>query len=339
MMNSDCLSSQVCSISRFLQEDEEVLWMERRRKIFDSLFWGYFGIGSFLFGVFALMVLDCLEPGGHNPDEIKYWLFLPLLGLLPLGCAAYILRSRLTTRYILTNRRALVLESPFARQKMMQIPLWSGLVHIVKRYPDGTTSYLLAEPQCKLEYGFERLQATEDLEKQLRRLGVRLPSVALPKPPSAKRLCILSLILAFSVYTIARSVKSEPMWQLLVYGERTVGTITGFRAMLHKESRKKRHTRRVLRYHPILSFRTIDGSSEVSAVSILGDKYYAGQPGERVEILYNSRNPSVASRIAYGRFFEPAIVLVVMGISSYLLLVDLYRLRRYRPRRTDNRRG
>lgn len=318
------------------QEEVEVLWTERRSKLCDGYVWSLLGCNIPLLFVYGMLTLSCTEPGGMLPEESRYLLFFPVLSALSLLLIICHVLGNYRTVYILTRSHAhIVIRYPLVGRKTYSTSITRHMVFEVKRRQDGSADYMLMQHrvgELTIPAGFIGVKNVAELERQLKQCGVQLPSSAhatSAPPPSTKKLVILSLLPLLILGVTTHRMQNSDALRLDVMGQPAIATVAGYCVQAKKEGRKRRSSRAVTRYYPILQFQTAEGTP-TQAIDRLGDKRPQHELREQVDIIYLPHNPSVAKRASRLRYVEPGLILLFFLGSLTALGINLHRLYRHR---------
>ena len=226
--------------------------------------------------------------------------------------------------YVLSNRRAFIIETPVKRGKPATIITFRvrrNMVGRVLRRSSGHVDYHLGrevmEEEEDLPRGFINLAPEQDPAPVLTQLGVelpaegetrKLPGFSYPREEEYRRpgynLILAVLALAACLFCLDTQGSS-----LLLSGQETTATILSYEQ--GKETRGRKWTRRtVTTHHPLLAFNTPDGQThKVQSIYGFDDepKYPAGS---QVTALYAPADPGCATIKDYGILRAPAFMLL-----------------------------
>ena len=226
--------------------------------------------------------------------------------------------------YVLSNRRAFIIETPVKRGKPATVITFRVRRHMVGRVlrrSSGHVDYYLGrevmEGEEDLPRGFINLPPEQDPGPIFARLGVELPAegesrdipgFSYPKKEERRRpgynLILAMLALAACLFCLDTQGTS-----LLLSGQETTATILSYEQ--GKETRGRKWTRRtVTTHHPLLAFNTPDGRThKVQSIYGFDDepKYPAGS---QVTALYAPAAPGCATIEDYGILRAPAFMLL-----------------------------
>ena len=317
------------------QEEVEVLWTERRRKLCDEYIWLLLGCNIPLLFIYGMLTLSCTEPGGMLPEESRYLLIFPVISALCLVLAIYQILCNYRTVYVLTRSHAhIIIHYPLSRRKTYSTRITRHMVFKVKRRKDGSADYMLMQQRVgntTIDTGFIGVRNVEALEHQLKLCSIQLPGSAHAthtSPPSTKTLVILSLLPLLILGVTLHRLQNSDALRLDVMGQPAIATVAGYQVQTKKEGRKRRSRRAVTRYYPILQFYTAEGIP-TQAIDRQGDKRPRHELRAQVDIIYLPHNPSVANRASRLRYVEPGLILLFFLGSLTALGITLYRLYRH----------
>lgn len=310
-----------------LDEGEEILWALHKPLPTGSmrlrvLLWGV----AVALGILALALLSS-----------DFALAFPL-GVVALLCVFGAEHSYTNAphriSYVLSNRRAFIIETPVKRGKPATVITFRVRRHMIGRVlrrSNGHVDYHLGREVMEegedLPRGFINLPPEQDPGTIFARLGVelpaegetrKLPGFSYPQEEERIRRPGHNLILAALAMAACLFCLDEHGTSLLLSGQETTATILSYE--LGKETRGRKWTRRtVTTHHPLLAFNTPDGQAhKVQSIYGFDDepKYPAGS---QVTVLYNPADPGCATIKDYG----------ILRIPAFMLLAFLFFLVRY----------
>ncbi len=226
--------------------------------------------------------------------------------------------------YVLSNRRAFIIETPVKRGKpatVITFRVRRDMVGRVLRRSSGHVDYYLGrevmEGEEDLPRGFINLPPEQDPAPVFTQLGVelpaegetrKLPGFSYPREEEHRRpgynLILAALALAACLFCL-----DTQGTRLLLSGQETTATILGYEQ--GTETRGRKWTRRtVTTHHPQLAFNTPDGQThKVQSLYGFDDepKYPAGS---QVTALYDPADPGCATIKDYGILRAPAFMLL-----------------------------
>lgn len=154
-----------------LQADETVLWAERRHPRWDRKKWGI---------VVIFFFLGALEAAGLLVED------MPVTAdtMVVMACLVLLLRAMWVweahTLYLLTDRRAIIVEEPLwgGKPVAVAVPLQPQLIASCKRRANGSADYFFVEYTRGIAPspdGFRNVQTVQALEQQLATMGISVP--------------------------------------------------------------------------------------------------------------------------------------------------------------------
>ncbi len=174
-----------------LQEDERVLWAERRKPRWDAKKTCVAGLMLALVACVAFVlpadVLHCC---------VLLFMVMALAGIM---CNMWLREAH--SVYLLTDKRALIVEEAMwgCKAAVISVPLHRKLIAMCKRRANGRADYFFlkyTEGLNRSKDGFLNVQAVLQLETQLAALGLSLPAqdesrplTQLPRPTPLESLC------------------------------------------------------------------------------------------------------------------------------------------------------
>ena len=197
-----------------LQADEAVLWAERRHPRWDRKKWGIVVIFFFLGG---------LETAGLLVED------MPVTAdtMVVMACLVLLLRAMWVweahTLYLLTDRRAIIVEEPLWGRKpvAVAVPLQPQLIASCKRRANGSADYFFLEYTHGIAPspdGFRNVQTVQALEQQLAAMGISVPQrresrglTEVPRPTPVLAIC-WTLVMAWIVCYIVRDWADGRSW-------------------------------------------------------------------------------------------------------------------------------
>ena len=197
-----------------LQADETVLWAERRRPRWDRKKWGCVVIIFFLGGLEAAGLLVEDMPVTANTMAV-------------MACLVLLLRAMWVweahTLYLLTDRRAIIVEEPLWGRKpvAVAVPLQPQLIASCKRRANGSADYFFLEYTHGIAPspdGFRNVQTVQALEQQLAAMGISVPqrweSRGLTEVPRPSPVLAIwwTLVMAWIVCYIVRDWADGRSW-------------------------------------------------------------------------------------------------------------------------------
>lgn len=220
-----------------LEADEAVLWAERRIPRWDA---EKITISCAIVIACLLLVLFVRVSGAFY-------------GLIVLGGSLWLLHSMLRresrTLYLLTDKRALIVEEPFwgSSPAAVSVPLQPQLIVSCKRRADGRVDYLFVKYTAghrRPKEGFLNIRSSAELEKHLASLGLSLPAAGesrnlteIPRPTPIGNI----VYYLFPLDVLARLVAHADYvrwWMYLLIGACLVGFLFELRCFL----RMRRHS-------------------------------------------------------------------------------------------------
>lgn len=222
--------------------------------------------------------------------------------------------------YVLSNRRAFIIETPVKRGKPATIITFRvrrNMVGRVLRRSSGHVDYHLGrevmEGEEDLPRGFINLPPQQDPAPVFTQLGVelpaegetrKLPGFCYPREEEYRRPGYNLILAVLCLFCLDTQVTS-----LLLSGQETTATILSYEQ--GKETRGSKWTRRtVTMHHPLLAFSTPDGQTH-KVQSIYGFDDEPKYPvGSQVTALYAPADPGCATIKDYGIFRAPAFMLL-----------------------------
>ena len=309
-----------------LDEGEEILWTLHKPQPPGSmklriLLWCV----AVVLGILALVLLSM----DFEPPHI--------LGTLALLCIFGAEHSCTSAphriSYVLSNRRAFIIEKPVKRGKpatVIAFRVRRNMVGRVLRRSSGHVDYHLGrevmEGEEDLPRGFINLPPQQDPAPVFTQLGVELPAegetrmlpgFSYPREEERRRPGY-NLILAVLAMAACLFCLDTQGTSLLLSGQETTATILSYEQ--GKETRGRKWTRRtVTTHHPLLAFSTPDGQAH-KVQSIYGFNDEPKYPvGSQVTALYNPADPGCATIKDYG----------ILRVPAFLLLAFLFFLVRY----------
>lgn len=313
----------------FLQRGEEILWQEQSRYLFTPHIQILAILSLLPLPIYGVLLLDCYDPGGMNPEEAKYLLFLPGLSVLVWLLIGALWGKYRRTLYLLTNQRALIIRNPHhTKQRLVAIPVSPRMINEIVQHRFGKTSYIMKEHTAeRLNHTlrFEGVRNVQELERQFSLLGIKLPlprktTAKSTRPASISRLIGWLFILILFLSLLGNRAIEEPDFLLNITGKRATATIIGYQQRTQKEGGKAKQY--VTRHHPVLQFH-IDDDVQIQAIDAIGDKRPIEPIGKTVDILYHPKEPTIVNRVRLGRFIGPSVITLVHLGLLFLILKEL----------------
>lgn len=154
-----------------LNEDERVLWAERREPRWDV---------KKMTGAVLLAMLVAACAVLTWPLETKVFCVLLLMTVVPAVLLRYVWLREAHTIYLLTDKRAIIVEESVwgSRPAAIAVPLQRELIALCKRRLNGRVDYYFVkytQGANRLKDGFLNVQIVHQLEAQLAELGLTLP--------------------------------------------------------------------------------------------------------------------------------------------------------------------
>ncbi|MBR5887695.1 MAG: DUF3592 domain-containing protein [Akkermansia sp.] len=339
-MNGSALKKE---IEFALQEDENLIWAERRSYTVDADVGAVLGGGVLLLALSGFFAWKAALPGA--PDYCNEYT-ISLSFIAALGClftAFYSVKTHGRTIYALTEQRALIVQiPPFGKPVIYAIPIAHDMVYRVSTHSDGSIDYYMAEipfgRHNVRDYGFLRVQGNDSLHTELKRLGVELPQPGeshtaphrldayrgiSPLLPMVGWLAILALMLAGAGMQLSEPTTRSYL-DFSLHGEKATATIIGYKKVTINRTtiingKRGNTTTDAPVYHPIYRFRLPNGST-CQSVETVGAAKPKLRPGEQASIYYFPQQPEHAMRRNLDNFSMPLIFLGMGGVCIYMFL-------------------
>lgn len=221
-----------------LDADETVLWAERRTPRWDA---EKITISCVIVILGLLFVL-----AGSNAGYFY--------GLIILGGALWLLHSmrrrESRTLYLLTDKRALIVEEPFwgSRPVAVSVTLQPQLIASCKRRANGRVDYLFVKytkGYSRPKEGFVNISSSAELEKHLASLGLSLPTAGesrdlteIPRPTPIGNLFVYYL---FPLDILSRMIAHADYvrwWMYLLSVSVVVGILLELRCLIRMRRQK-----------------------------------------------------------------------------------------------------
>ena len=215
-----------------LDADETVLWAERRTPRWDV---EKITVSCAIAIACLLLVLFVRAAGGFY-------------GLIVLGGSLWLLHSmrqrESRTLYLLTDKRALIVEEPFwgSRPVAVSVTLQPQLIASCKRRANGRVDYLFVKytkGYSRPKEGFVNISSSAELEKHLASLGLSLPTAGesrdlteIPRPTPIGNLFVYYL---FPLDILSRMVAHADYvrwWMYLLSVSVVVGILLELRCLI-----------------------------------------------------------------------------------------------------------
>lgn len=297
-MNEDMLQ-------KVLHDEEKVLWQEKSTV-------GLRTPGTFLFlGVVMLGITALLpiEEGvlGFSAEATKV-----LFGLLTLVLFVAFYSQRkfnANTYYLLTNQRAMVVESISGKAKpfVCEVPLLPMMVKSCKLHRSGCKDYVLFKllvQRSQKFTGFMKVRDTDGLESAFKELGVQLPELGAKHadkmttvrheyaPLSAMVGYMLGV--ALFAHIVLLSIESNGI-DLFWRGQPAKAYIVGYKDIVEKAGRHG--NQEVEKRYPILAYPVGKTNPVImQALDLQGDAEYDWAVGDMVDMMYDPDKPTRAMR-------------------------------------------
>lgn len=289
-----------------LEENERVLWHEQAKEEIPSLA-GYVKVAVASVFVFAISVISL--------EHLVFRIFLLLsvgAGCFCLWSILFALRMKKGAYYAVTNQRVMVVQKyPFRRVPAIRaMAVTPDLLKSVKEYQDGRKDYhwFFEQTEKKLiPGGFIKVSDTLGLERIFAELGIYVPapgeqvSNVAPVVTIQKQAFVFILIAGFFYSVFISFIAVEVfVWDayLHLFGKSAEAVIVTSRTRTQLEGRRVKQ--QVTRYYPVYLFITESGGGGegevVVAESKKGDKNPFWHVGDKVEILYNPKTPTIVLR-------------------------------------------
>lgn len=287
----------------------------------------------------GLLALCCLVS-----DQFGLGLGLICVVLLCLAGAGEAGAAPHRTSYVLSNRRAFIIEQPTRRGRpctVIEFRVRPNMVCRVLHRSNGHVDYYLGYQEYgaddKLPRGFINLAPEQDPAPILKQLGVKMPTrdnsrkrpcFSYPPTEESRRRPGKLLFMAVVAGLGCLLCLDTHGTHLLLAGQETTAGIVSYEQESDRRGRK--WTRRtVVVHHPVLSFTTPNGQ-EHKVKSLYGFDNEPKYPvGTQVKVLYDPANPGCATIRDYGMFYLPGFMLL-----SFLFFLSLY-LRRPKDQQPD----
>ncbi|MBQ8376630.1 MAG: DUF3592 domain-containing protein [Akkermansia sp.] len=314
-----------------LGEAEEILWqcpMPRRPEKTDWIIIGVLllltaGCGT-IFGIYGIT-----DAGKIAAAFGGLFLFLLVLGLHVLFKERRINRR---TIYVLTNKRACIIERPArpdGKCLVFSFEVHPLMIFKVKRHRNGTVDYLLGKERrgyVALANGFRNLPPELDPAAAFARVGASIPAEGEKKRktceytrPTPAGQSFAGYIFLSCLFALALGLDYDNHGaDLFLHGKETTATVVTYEQGTEKRG-GRRSRREVTVYYPVVMFRTDSGAHCLTVSQTGYDKQPVRAPGATVELLYDAADPRRAT-------IKDASILMRPGFFLLALLWALWQV-------------